>query len=347
MARPTLPVTAGAARPDGRPGGPAAHVRFCRTKGDQHGGHAGRRGSGSCRALPLALGLAVAACTACSPSARAPQARPAALAYDLALGDSLSRGVQPDAGRHQRRNRPGLPQPGVRAALAVATPRCGWYSSGARGRPRKTMTRGGICRYPGGSQLAAAVAFLRAHRGHVRLVTLDIGANDLEVCGSQLELALARLLRRAGHRDRRPRVRDPRQPARGGRPGAYASWERTTTCRNSPSGAPGMLGRAVALASERIAAVLNRQLDQAYTQAGDGVADVFGAFEHRGFRRSGGGYRNRLTAPKRGPDLPVDLGVRSCAARAEPACEPGRLSGHRRRGAQGRRPWLVTVTVCG
>ena len=45
----------------------------------------------------------------------------------------------------------------------------------------------------------------------------------------------------------------------------------------------GVLGRAVALASERIAAVLNRQLDQAYTQAGDGVADVFGAFSTADF----------------------------------------------------------------
>ena len=47
------------------------------------------------------------------------------------------------------------------------------------------MIRGGICHYPGGSQLAAADTFLRAHRGHVLLVTIDIGANDPEPCGSQ------------------------------------------------------------------------------------------------------------------------------------------------------------------
>ncbi len=50
------------------------------------------------------------------------------------------------------------------------------------------MIDGGSCRYPGGSQLAAAVAFLRAHRGHVFLVTYDIGANDLEDCGRQSNL---------------------------------------------------------------------------------------------------------------------------------------------------------------
>ena len=45
------------------------------------------------------------------------------------------------------------------------------------------MIDGGLCRYRGGSQLAAATSFLQAHRGRVLLVTLDIGANDPEQCG--------------------------------------------------------------------------------------------------------------------------------------------------------------------
>jgi hypothetical protein len=48
---------------------------------------------------------------------------------------------------------------------------------GAPGETAKTMIHGGTCRYVGGSQLAAAVAFLRAHRGHMFLVTIDVGAN--------------------------------------------------------------------------------------------------------------------------------------------------------------------------
>jgi hypothetical protein len=36
---------------------------------------------------------------------------------------------------------------------------------------------------------AAAAAFLRAHRGHVRLITIDIGANNPEDCGSRPDLA--------------------------------------------------------------------------------------------------------------------------------------------------------------
>jgi len=44
------------------------------------------------------------------------------------------------------------------------------------------MINGGICSYGAGSQLAQAAAFLSSHRGHVQLVTIDIGANDLNPC---------------------------------------------------------------------------------------------------------------------------------------------------------------------
>jgi lysophospholipase L1-like esterase len=46
------------------------------------------------------------------------------------------------------------------------------------------MRNGGLCSYPQGGQLAAAVAFLGAHAGRVRLVTLDIGANNVLRCAS-------------------------------------------------------------------------------------------------------------------------------------------------------------------
>ena len=50
-----------------------------------------------------------------------------------------------------------------------------------------SMLRGkGTCldQYHRRSQLAEAVAFLREHRGILALVTIDIGANDIEPCGS-------------------------------------------------------------------------------------------------------------------------------------------------------------------
>jgi lysophospholipase L1-like esterase len=44
------------------------------------------------------------------------------------------------------------------------------------------MIQGGICDYGGGSQLDRAVSFLESHQ--VVLVTLDIGANDVDHCVS-------------------------------------------------------------------------------------------------------------------------------------------------------------------
>ena len=225
-----------------------------------------------------ALALVVATVTACSPPA---PARPAPLAYYLALGDSLSRGVQPDAAGVSVETAQGYPNL-VYARLVRGDTALRLVQLGCPGETTQTMTRGGVCRYPGGSQLAAAAAFLRAHRGHVRLVTLDIGANDLEVCGGQLELALAASCvgQVPGTAARASAIIASLRAAAG--PGVrivglnyylpeLARWR------------TGMVGRALALASERIAAVLNRELDQAYAQAGDGVADVFGAFSTADF----------------------------------------------------------------
>jgi lysophospholipase L1-like esterase len=225
-----------------------------------------------------ALALVVATVTACSPPA---PARHAPLAYYLALGDSLSRGVQPDAAGVSVETAQGYPNL-VYARLARGDTALRLAQLGCPGETTQTMTRGGVCRYPGGSQLAAAVAFLRAHRGHVRLVTLDIGANDLEVCGGQLELALAASCvgQVPGTAARASAIIASLRAAAG--PGVrivglnyylpgLARWR------------TGMVGRALALASERTAAVLNGELDQAYAQAGDGVADVFGAFSTADF----------------------------------------------------------------
>ena len=137
------------------------------------------------------------------------------------------------------------------------------------------MIHGGICRYPGGSQLAAAAAFLRAHRGHVLLVTIDIGANDPEVCGSQLELGLLASCVGQVAGAAASAVHDPGQPARGGRAGRThrgdellpARTRRVAQRHDRPCGR---------VASERLAVAYNDQLDQAYAQAGVGVADVFG-----------------------------------------------------------------------
>jgi lysophospholipase L1-like esterase len=112
--------------------------------------------------------------------------------YYLALGDSLSQGVQPAT--------PPLP-PGVSLGQSVETSQ-GYaddlyarYAPAFRGSlkleklgcPGETTTSmltgaGSPCTYRQGSQLAAALAFIRAHRGETGLITIDIGANDVDGC---------------------------------------------------------------------------------------------------------------------------------------------------------------------
>lgn len=240
-------------------------------------------------ALVTLLVAAVAACSASAPArpratGRAAPVGPqvtgrAAPAYYLALGDSLSRGVQPDAAGTSVETARGYPNL-VYARLSRGDPALRLVQLGCPGETTQTMAHGGICRYPAGSQLAAALAFLRAHRGHVRLVTIDIGANDLQACGGQLALAAACTGQVAGTVARVSATLASLRAAAG--PGVrivgmnyylpeLARWR------------TGALGRAVALASERVAAALNRELDQAYAQAGAGVADVFGAFSTADF----------------------------------------------------------------
>ena len=236
-------------------------------------------------AAVLAVAAAAAATAFAGCSAPARHAKPAApAAYYLALGDSLSQGVQPDPAGASVETPHGYPEL-VYARLRRSHPGLRLVRLGCPGETTTTMMRGGPCRYRAGSQLAAATAFLRAHRRHVVLVTIDIGANDAEKCGSQPGLGkiascvgqvpgsfanltgiLARLRAAAG-----PGVRiigmSYYLPA-------LAEWRH------------GMLGHVAAWASERLAVAYNGLLTRAYAKAGVRVADVFGAFDTTDFGHS-------------------------------------------------------------
>ena len=263
--------------------------------------------------LPLAI-AAAAALTACSGSA-APDgshASPSPPTYYLALGDSLSQGVQPDAAGASVETRYGYPDQ-VYAALRRDHPTLQLVKLGCPGETTSTMISGGICHYPGGSQLKAAVAFLHAHRGRVLLVTIDIGANDPEHCGggqpslsqlasctvkgipaavTHLTTIMASLTAAAG-----PGVRivgmNYYLPA-------LAEWR------------DGLPGHLVAWAAERLAATYNAMLGRVYTKSGARVADVFGAFQTGDFTNQGGTVPRNVAllcqwtwacaAPPRGPN---------------------------------------------
>src|SRR2546423_6867499 len=97
----------------------------------------------------------------------------------LALGDSLAFGYQPtrvfDQGYVNQ----------LYASLHAKQPALALTNLGCPGETSRSLVAGGKCPYPGGgSQLEAALTFLRAHRPQVRLVTIANGGNDLHGAGS-------------------------------------------------------------------------------------------------------------------------------------------------------------------
>jgi lysophospholipase L1-like esterase len=101
--------------------------------------------------------------------------------YYLSLGDSLSQGVQPSSSGADVETKAGYPDQ-LFTALHMGNPFLHLVKLGCPGETTKTMIKGGICTYKLGSQLAQAAAFLKNHAGKVQLVTIDIGANDLNPC---------------------------------------------------------------------------------------------------------------------------------------------------------------------
>jgi lysophospholipase L1-like esterase len=234
-------------------------------------------------------------------------------AYYLALGDSLAQGVQPDAAGTSVETADGYPDQ-VYAALHRSHPTLELVKLGCPGETTVTMINGGICPYRGGgSQLKAAVAFLRQHRGTVLLVTLDIGANDPEACSGQpsfSQLAACAVKGVPSAVTHLGTIVDRLKAAAA--PGvrivgmnyylpALAEWR------------SGLTGHAVAWTAEKLAATFNTLLGRVYAKAGVKVADVFGAFRTSDFSSESGAALPRnvtllcqwtweCAAPPRGPN---------------------------------------------
>jgi lysophospholipase L1-like esterase len=135
------------------------------------------------------VALAVAMVVGAAPTQAAPRATLGLHPFYLSLGDSLSRGVQPDADGRSVMTDQGyaddlfqLEQPNFKRLQKVLL--------GCPGESTGTMINGGICAYPLGSQLAQAVNFLRHHRKNTVFVTIDIGANNVDGCISDGQVDL-------------------------------------------------------------------------------------------------------------------------------------------------------------
>lgn len=138
-----------------------------------------------------AAGALVAPTASADPS---PQGRANAKGYYLALGDSLAAGYQPGVGDDRAGGYVGQ----VLTAVQRSAPKTALVNLACSGETTVTMLEGGRCTYAAGSQLAAARDFLHAHGQFVRVVTIDIGANDITRCAAGGSLDQACFVRAMG-----------------------------------------------------------------------------------------------------------------------------------------------------
>jgi len=107
--------------------------------------------------------------------------------YYLALGDSLSRGAQPNAagktvpGKHGYAN-------DLYAAEKKKIKHLKFKDLGCLGETTASMMNGGMCHYAAGSQLKQALKFIKGHK--IKFVTIDMGANDVDKCANGLSVNL-------------------------------------------------------------------------------------------------------------------------------------------------------------
>ena len=119
--------------------------------------------------------------------AKAPKKKKPKPMYYLALGDSLARGAQPNAGGSTVPTKQGYANQLYKIEKKKKKLKgLKLTNLGCLGESTATMIGASgsspICHYAAGNQLKQAVKFLKKHKGHIALVTIDIGANDIDKC---------------------------------------------------------------------------------------------------------------------------------------------------------------------
>ena len=142
------------------------------------------------------VGLALAALTvlaACATSTTpAGDTSASTTNYYVSIGDSYAAGYQPAHGGVAA----GTGKDGFAYRVAARSPGLTLVNFGCAGATSSTLRRQDGCAaanlgpnatpYSTQSQLAAATQFIAAHPGHVSLITVVVGGNDLLDCGSAL-----------------------------------------------------------------------------------------------------------------------------------------------------------------
>ncbi len=222
---------------------------------------------------PLLVGLGALG-PATGAAAATPRTPPS---YQLSLGDSLTAGWGASTNAKDFANLIGDTQSARFAGLRVKSLAC----------PGATTTSllegGGWCSYAKGSQLAEAEAFLAAHPGRVRYITLDIGINNIDVCpdGDRFDPACVAAGTAAASHDLQLIVAGlrsvaPAVPIIGAT--TYDPYLAEAPIAGDPAARYYAADTGIAAASLPVVDAFNQLLRQIYDGAGVPVADVGGAF---------------------------------------------------------------------
>jgi lysophospholipase L1-like esterase len=225
-----------------------------------------------------AAALAIAGCAGGAPAGRTGPK----VSYYLSLGDSLSQGVQPDPGGASVPTRQGYADQ-LYIVLHRRDAGVRLVKLGCPGETTQTMINGGICSYPGGSQLAAAAAFLHAHRRSVSLVTIDIGANDPGSCVTRSSFSGIASCIATSFPDTLANLRKIMTALRAAAGSNVRIIGMSYYVPTLGQWRDGLMGRALARVSELAVVGYNRLLTGTYRAFGARVADVFGAFRSGDF----------------------------------------------------------------
>jgi lysophospholipase L1-like esterase len=191
----------------------------------------------------------------------------------ISLGDSLAASMQPDVNGHDRATSEGFSER-VWQARAAVSPNLALVKLGRGGETAASMVKSPK---PGPSQLELAEQQLRD--GGVALVTIDVGANEVESCagGSGFDNAcVQRGL--ASLRQSLPRIISRLRAAGGSRLTIVGiNYYNSFLGRWVTSAS----GRKLALASVPVEGAINATLAQVYAKAHVPVADVESRFQTR------------------------------------------------------------------